>query len=151
MSWSDALPIVLEVKKTDKKLASLKAENESLKRELQLWKAGKELPEVGKYYFAGEKILENHGWSFDEGVALRYEGTKEKNVIRFDGTTQKHLDHIFTAPYTYDHDDAFGRTGWIKLGFETYELHQVIDVEWEACPNVIYLDENDRQAEWNLE
>eukprot|EP00966_Prymnesium_polylepis_P107195 2482282-Prymnesium_polylepis.1 len=106
------------------------------------------MPQTGKYYFADEKLMEDHGWSFQEGVALRYEGTDEKSVSCVDGTTRKYLDHVFTAPYTYDHDDAFGRTGWIQVGFQTHELHQVLEVEWEDHDEVLYLDHNDVQTMW---
>eukprot|EP00966_Prymnesium_polylepis_P166459 3848228-Prymnesium_polylepis.1 len=60
---------------------------------LSFGRAARSCLKWGKYYFADEKILENHGWSFDEGVALRYEVIEEKNVTRSDGTTRKYLRH----------------------------------------------------------
>jgi len=141
-----ALRIVLGVKELEA-INSLRNELGILRNEIELWKGGKELPEVGKYYFADEKILENHGWSFDEGVALRYEGVEENNVTRSDGTTRKYLDHIFTAPFTYDTEDH--RTGWIKIGFETHDLHQTSEVVWDEIDmSILYLDHNNQQAEW---
>ena len=145
-AYETALRIVLGVKELEA-ITALRNELSTLQNELTLWKGGKELPEVGKYYFADENILEIHGWSFEEGVALRYEGTEEKNVTRPDGSTLKYLAHIFTAPYTYDADDHWHRTGWIKIGFETHELHQTSEVIWdEMAISVLYLDHNNQQA-----
>jgi hypothetical protein len=149
MSWSDALPIVLEVKKIDEKLTSLKAEIESLKQELQLWKAGKEFPEAGKYYTAAFELLQIHGWEFfGPTVALRCDGTRWRTMTRENGTTSAYFEHVFTAPHKYDNDDTFGRTGWIKMGFETHELHQTSPVVWEDFHWIKYLDHNDNLAEW---
>ena len=147
MSWSDALPIVLEVKKIDDKLTSLKAENESLKQELQLWKAGKEFPEVGKYYTATDQLLEIHGWEFfGPAVALRCDGTRWRTLTRDNGTTSAYFEHVFTAPFKYDDND----TCWVKLGFETHELHQMSFVVWEEFDYITYLDHNDNLAEFSI-
>ena len=143
-----ALRVVLNVCEC-KQITALKAENETLKQELQLWKAGKELPEVGKYYTATDELMEMHGWTFSILIALRYDGTQWTTVNRTDGTSFKVFEHVFTAPEKYDDDDTGSRTGWIKMCFETYELHQTSPVLWEECyPGTIsFLDHNDRRAE----
>lgn len=124
-------------------------------KELELWRAGKELPEIGKYYIAEESLIESHGFTFDEGIAFRYDGTQmvdsttclKGNQLATKKLDKPYLAHIFTAPYTHDIDDSFGRVGWIKFKFETHELHQVSELEdeWSAFHHVLYLDENNTQ------
>ena len=140
-----ALRVVLNVREIEQ-LTAVREETNNLHEELKLWKGGKELPKIGKYYFAGDKLLETHGWTFQEGIALRYDETVERNVTNVDGITCKYIDHVFTAPYEYDSEDH--RTGLIKIGFETHELHQTWEVDWDDfAPNdVLYLDSNDKQA-----
>ena len=142
-----ALRVVLNMREIEE-LTALREETNNLREELKLWKNGKELPKIGKYYFADDNLLETHGWTFQEGIALRYEGTVERNVTNVYGNTCKYIEHIFTAPYEYDNEDDFDRTGWIKIGFETHELHQTREVDWDDfAPNdVLYLDSNDKQA-----
>jgi len=150
-----ALRTVLAVREVEE-LTALREENQALRYELRLWKGHKELPVEGEYYFADEKLLESHGWEFHEECALRYDGVveEEKEINEWIGqylVTKKksYLFHVFTAPYMYDEDDFFQRTGWTKFKLETYELHNTFKVREDELENETkYLDENDEVQVW---
>lgn len=146
-----ALRVVLDVSEVAE-LRRLREENARLSHELSLWKADTEVPQVGEYYFSGSKeLLEFHGWTFYHPlVALRYEGAQWETVRRVDGTTKDFYRHIFLAPYEYDEDDS--RTGWIKFGFESWELHQLCKIDdFKDFQQVVYLDHNDCYVEWDAD
>ena len=135
-------------------MEQLRAENAALKDELKLWKGDTELPKIGSYYFADELLIEIHGCSFGDNsdcTPLRYEGTRWRSITRVDGSEAAFFEHVFTAPYTYDDDDAFDRSGWIKLGFETFNLHRISPVEWDADWNIPlrYLSSDDTIEIWD--
>ena len=142
-SKDTSLRVVLGVNEL-KELKDLRKKVITLQNELKLWKGNTRLPEVGKYYFAEEKLMEDHGWTFGDDDALRYEGTKEKNVTRCDGTTLTYVAHVFTAPYSCNNV-------WVTFDFETYQLHQIWEVEWQNVTNVNYLDKHNHQAVWRAE
>ena len=124
----------------------LRAENAYLKAQLELWQGDTTEPVKGKYYFAPKELLEMHGWRFlAEEPALRCEGPRWRQFRRLlDGTKVDVYEHVFLAPYEYDDDDYFGRTGWIEFGFQNTDLHQICEVEWdELCHPTRYLNSDD--------
>ena len=125
-----ALRVVLSVKEV-KALTKLRKENEELRRQLNLWRGPTKLPIENEYYTADKTLIEEYGWDFgDSDFAMRYNGIKESNYARQDGTVLHCVDHIFTLPYKYEecNSTTLG-TGYIKIGFDTHELHQLLLIE----------------------
>ena len=118
---------------------ALLAENKRLKDELELWKGPTQLPVVGKYYTAPEEMIEQHGWEFFQDFYLRYDKSFWKSYQGPNGMEETYV-HQFTAPFKDDNDL------WIKFFFETYELHQLLRVEWEnEYSGALYVDSNDQE------
>lgn len=137
MDGDAALRVVMDWKEVNTIIA-LRAENERLNKELKLWKGPTELPVQGRYYTAPEWLMEIHGWTFGYETLLRYDASEWDSYTRVDKKTIHIYVHIFKAPYLDD-----GK--WITFRFETYELHNLLEVEWDAGYNelVRYLDKDD--------
>ena len=152
----DALRVVLAVKELEE-TADLRAKVNELQHELELWRNGKELPTVGKYYHADYSLFLNHGYD-EESSALRYDGKEMKDTHTFvrDGDiVTEPIDrpypvYVFTSPLRYGNDDELGRTGWIQFKIQTHELHQIHEIDWSDAPfeNMRYVDENNEMAEF---
>ena len=140
-----ALRVVLGVKELDE-LTKVRKENAELRKELYLWKGSTELPIIDHYYIPSNiNLIEDHGWDFgDSRFAMRYDGIKEWSLTCPHGITRNGVDYIFTLPYTYEecNNTALG-TGFIKIGFETHELHQLVLVDQED----LYLFEHVEEGE----
>jgi hypothetical protein len=124
-----ALRVVLAVKEVDE-LTKLRKENAELRKEVKEWKGPTELPIIDEYYTADKNLIEDHGWDFgDSDFAMRYDGMKAWSVTRQNDTING-VDHMFTLPYTYHecHSTNMG-TGFIKIGFGTHELVQLVLIE----------------------
>lgn len=142
MTCEAALRVVLDVCELEQ-LSSLRAENEALRNELALWKGGKGEPEIEKYYTVTDELLDVH-----DVIALRCDGKEWTTVTCHDGTSYPVLEYIFTAPFKYEPDDMFGRTGWVQIRIETHELHQTSEVVWEEHHAIMFLRKDDQVVEF---
>ena len=107
---------------------------------LREWQGEKELPEIGKHYFASEKIMIMGGrMTFpDRNVALRYEGSF-KGFKAINPRMAAENVHVFKAPVVEKRTDAVGPPGdWVTYHFYTSELHETYDVDWDN-EDCIYL------------
>ena len=63
----------------------------------------------------------------------------------YDATTQY---HIFTAPFEYEDidEDHNGRTGYVKLHVQTFELHQMHEISWGDIDHVFLFGPKQRKT-----
>lgn len=147
-----ALRVVLGTTELDQ-LTMLRKENAELQKELNLWRGPTKLPTQGAHYATHNNLIEDHGWDFGEhNVAMRYEGIKECRTYN-EGIKEyrTYIDHIFTLPYKYEEwgDQFSHKTGFIKIGLQTYDLHQIVALEPEDMTLYDYVDEDNVQCHFS--
>ncbi len=142
----DALRVVANVRDTEE-LLRLREENASLRRDLDLWRG--DVPDVGSHVHMDDELMIIHGWDFSQlNVAWRYDGGEWLSVTWYDGSVHLHWYHHFTSPFQHRPNDSFGRSGWIRVRLDTYELHRVFPVEFEAANDGhMYLSASDQPME----